>query len=74
MKVKYHEKVERSVVKAITFRILILIADSIVIYALTKRVDITAGVVFVSNISSTILYFIHERAWNNIHWGKKVKK
>lgn len=66
----YHDHVSRSVTKAITFRILIIVADTIVIFALTRRVDLTLGVLFFSNISSTILYFLHERAWNKVHWGK----
>ncbi len=70
---KYFEATKRSLVKAITFRLIILCADSIIIYSLTKRLDITAGVVLFSNVSSTILYFLHERAWNGIHWGKYHK-
>jgi len=66
--------IKRSLVKAITFRMLIIIADTVVIYAITKRVDITTSVVIISNISSTLLYFLHERAWNNIHWGKLSDK
>lgn len=69
----FHEKVSRSVVKAITFRIIIVCADTITIYFFTRRVDLTVGLVIVSNFSSTILYFLHERIWNNIHWGKHAK-
>jgi len=71
---KYYEKTSRSLVIAITFRLIILCADSIIIYWLTRRIDLTAGVVLLSNFSSTILYFLHERAWNGIHWGKYHKK
>lgn len=69
----FHEKVSRSVVKAITFRIVILCADTITIYFFTRRVDLTIGLVIVSNFSSTILYFLHERVWNSITWGKHAK-
>lgn len=66
----FHEKIGRSLVKALTFRSLILVSDSIIIYAITRRLDITLGVMLLSNLSSTGLYFFHERIWNNIHWGK----
>ena len=66
----FHEKHSRSVAKALTYRALIIIADSIVVYLLTRRFDLVAGFVIVSNIYSTVLYFIHERIWNDIHWGK----
>jgi uncharacterized membrane protein len=71
---KYSEKTSRSLVKALTFRAVILVADTVIIYGITKRADVTAGVVLLSNISSTILYFLHERVWNGVHWGKYHKK
>ena len=61
----------RSLVKALTFRILIILADSVVVYAITRRIDITATFVIISNISSTVLYYVHERIWNRISWGKR---
>lgn len=70
MQVKFHEKLKRSVVKAITFRIIILTSDGLIIYALTHRYDVTLGLIFFSNFASTIIYFLHERVWNKIHWGK----
>lgn len=71
---RFHEQVKRSITKAITFRLLILISDGIIIYTITHRYDITLGVIFFSNFASTILYFVHERIWNNIHWGKTKKQ
>lgn len=70
MRVKFHEQVKRSIVKALTFRFLIILSDSTIIYTITHRFDETIGVIFFSNLASTILYFIHERIWNKIHWGK----
>jgi uncharacterized membrane protein len=67
---KFYEHAGRSVVKALTFRALILISDGIIIYTLTHRYDITLSVMFFSNLASTIVYVAHERAWNAIHWGK----
>ncbi len=70
----FHEHLGRSIVKAITFRLLILIADGLIIFGITKRYDIALSVMFFSNLSSTIIYFIHERAWDKIHWGKVGKR
>ena len=66
----FHENHTRSIVKALTYRALIVFSDSIIVYLVTRRYDLTLGFVAVSNIISTALYFLHERAWNNIHWGK----
>ncbi|OGG20232.1 hypothetical protein A3D03_03320 [Candidatus Gottesmanbacteria bacterium RIFCSPHIGHO2_02_FULL_40_13] len=70
---RFYELFHRSIVKAITFRLMILIADGIIIYLITRRYDLTLGVVLFSNISSTIIYIIHERIWNEVHWGKHHK-
>lgn len=74
MAVKFYENIRRSIFKAITFRILILIADGLIIFAITRRYDITLGVIIFSNLSSTIIYIIHERLWNHVHWGKHHRK
>ncbi len=71
---KLHETTERSVVKAITYRGVIMVSDGIIIFAITHRFDATIAVIIASNFASTILYFLHERIWNKIHWGKVVKK
>lgn len=68
----FFEHSSRSLVKALTFRVLILISDSVIIFAITRRYDITLSVIFFSNLFSTVLYFIHERIWNKVHWGKKI--
>jgi uncharacterized membrane protein len=74
MSIKFHENVKRSIVKAITFRTIILCSDGIIVYAITKRFDIALDVIFFSNLASTVIYFLHERLWNNIHWGKEKRK
>lgn len=67
---KFYEKVSRSFAKSITFRVLVLISDSFIIYFITHRFDTTLEVIIFSNIFSTVLYFFHERVWTKIHWGK----
>lgn len=69
--VRFNEHMGRSLIKAITFRILIVIANGIIVYSLTHQYDTTASIMFLSSVSSTALYLIHERVWNNIHWGKE---
>ncbi|QQG47854.1 MAG: DUF2061 domain-containing protein [Candidatus Woesebacteria bacterium] len=72
-KQKFYEHKGRSVIKALTFRFLILCSDSIIIFAITKRLDLTIGVITLSNVASTLIYFLHERLWNHIHWGKVLQ-
>lgn len=70
MKKIFRENVKRSVTKAITFRLLILISDGIIILAITHRFDVALGVIFFSNLASTLMYLFHERIWDGIRWGK----
>lgn len=72
MNKKYNIKIARSLIKSITFRVVIIIMDLSIIYLLTHRLDITLGVTIFTNIGSTILYFLHERVWSKINWGRTV--
>jgi uncharacterized membrane protein len=59
----------RSVVKAITYRGIIICLDFLVIYLLTGKVMTAAAFMIVSNIYTTVAYFLHERVWAGIKWG-----
>ncbi len=61
-------------VKALTYRCIILVLDFSVIYIITGRLEIALGFTLLSNIYSTVAYYIHERIWNRIRWGKVVHK
>lgn len=61
----------RSLTKAITFRLLIIIVNSIIVFCVTHRCDATIMVMIATSISSTILYFLHERVWDRFTWGQK---
>jgi uncharacterized membrane protein len=38
---------------------------------LTRKVTDTVAITIFTNIASTVFYFLHERLWNNISWGKQ---
>ena len=60
---------KRSVVKALTYRAVIIVLDFSVIYLLTRQVDVALGFMVISNIYTTVAYFLHERIWSKIRWG-----
>lgn len=64
-----HPSRKRSVVKAVTYRGIIVCLDFLVIYLLTGKVMTAAAFMIVSNIYTTVAYFLHERAWAGIQWG-----
>ncbi len=60
---------KRSVVKAITYRVIIVCLDFGAIYLFTHRVEVALGFMIVSNVYTTVGYFLHERLWARIRWG-----
>ena len=68
------ETLKRSIIKTITYRIVVLILDFSVIYLLTRRVVVAVSFMIVSNIYTTLAYFFHERIWDKIKWGKIIYK
>jgi adenylylsulfate kinase len=64
------ETLPRSIVKTISYRAVILILDFVSIYLFTRQAKVAFGFMIVSNIYTTIGYFLHERIWDRIKWGK----
>jgi uncharacterized membrane protein len=67
----FKERWARSLTKAITYRVLILILDFTAIYLLTHRYDVAFGFMNISNIYTSLGYYAHERVWNHVAWGKE---
>ena len=59
----------RSVVKAITYRILIMSLDFVTIYLFTGAARIALGFMIASNVYTTLGYLLHERIWARLNWG-----
>ena len=60
---------KRSIIKALTYRVVIVCLDFLAIYVFTHKVEVALGFMIVSNIYTTLGYFLHERAWARIKWG-----
>jgi uncharacterized membrane protein len=59
----------RSMTKAVTYRIAILTLDFLIIYWFTGRYEIAFGFMLLSNIYTSVAYYLHERIWARIRWG-----
>jgi uncharacterized membrane protein len=64
------ETLKRSLVKTISYRAVILVLDFTSIYLFTGQTKVALGFMIVSNVYTTIGYFLHERIWGKIKWGK----
>jgi uncharacterized membrane protein len=60
---------KRSVVKALTYRVVIVCLDFVAIYLFIGKVQVALGFMVVSNVYTTVGYFLHERLWARIRWG-----
>jgi len=67
---KAHDKRTRTIAKAVAYRLLSITADSIVAFFFTRSAVATFAIVAFVNGYSTLLYYIHERVWAHIHWGR----
>ncbi len=65
------EEHKRSISKAVTYRVIIIILDFLVVFLLTGKTEIALSFMIISNIYTTLAYYFHERIWNKIKWGKK---
>jgi uncharacterized membrane protein len=63
-------KKSRSLAKSITWRVLALISTFAVGYFLTGSVAFATSLTLVSNAINFVLYYIHERVWLQIRWGR----
>ena len=63
---------QRSGLKAITWRIIGTADTFIISWAITKE-PVTAGAIASFEVfTKTILYYVHERGWNKVKWGRNV--
>ena len=64
------ENVKRSIVKTISWRVVGTIATVTISYIITGTMALAFSIGGIELISKMVLYFFHERAWNNLKWGK----
>lgn len=68
------ESFQRSVVKTIIYRVVIIVLDFSFIYLFTGQVKVAVGFMVVSNIYTTLGYYFYERIWDKIKWGKQIEQ
>ncbi|MFA5296880.1 MAG: DUF2061 domain-containing protein [Lutibacter sp.] len=64
------EKPIRSIVKAISWRIVGTIDTVVISWIITKELTLALSIGSIEIITKIILYYGHERIWNLIKWRK----
>ena len=67
----YRETNIRSIVKGVTWRILATATTIIIVYIFFGRLDLAIAAGVIETIFKIALYWLHERVWFKIRWGKE---
>ncbi len=64
------EQHKRTLVKTITWRIIALTATIVVVYIYSGDAKGSLVIGFSANLIKMFLYYIHERIWNKVQFGR----
>jgi uncharacterized membrane protein len=62
----------RSFVKSLSYRIWGTLSSAVVVYVITGKGSLAALIAFWETVVKIFIYYLHERAWNNVQWGRRV--
>jgi len=60
----------RSLVKAVSWRITGTIDTFIISWIITGELTLASGIAATEVVTKIVLFWAHERAWNQLSWGK----
>jgi uncharacterized membrane protein len=65
------EKPIRSLLKSISWRIVATLTTIVLVFSLTGNLVVSGSVGLLELVTKTVIYFLHERVWNLISFGRK---
>ncbi len=65
-----HDKPYRSVLKAFSWRLTGTLDTIVISFLISGRIRIALSIGFVELFTKLTLYYLHERAWNRIPFGR----
>lgn len=67
----YRETNFRTIAKGFSWRIFATATTILIVYLFFGRLDLAIAAGIIETISKVLLYYIHDKAWQRIRWGKK---
>ena len=67
----FEETSTRSVVKALSWRIIATLTTAALVFVVTGRFDLAITVGVFEAVAKMVLYFAHERLWNKLGFGRR---
>lgn len=71
-KVVAQDKAWRSVVKTIIWRVIATLTTTSLVYLFTGELALAAEVGALEVVLKLLFYYLHERGWEKVAWGKKA--
>jgi len=62
----------RSIVKALTWRVIATSTTMALAYAVTGDLKVAGAIGMADLVIKLFFYYVHERAWGRIPWGRNV--
>ena len=60
--------------KAVTWRVIATITTMSIVYIYTGEIDLMVGIGILDVLLKLVLYFVHERIWDQVSIGRSVKE
>lgn len=64
------ETPSRSIAKAVSYRVLGSATTGLIVFVLTGKGSLSLGASFLDGVLKIGAYFLHERIWNHISYGR----
>lgn len=61
----------RSIAKAVSWRITGTLDTFVISWIITGSLSLAGGIAVTEVVTKIILYWLHERVWNRINWGRQ---
>lgn len=68
--IKNTNNVQRSVLKTISWRVIGTLDTVFISWLITGKLALAFSIGTIELVTKMLLYFFHERVWENIKWGK----
>ena len=62
----------RTIAKSVTWQMMGLLSMTLVGYLFTHSLTASSGIAIASGATGFVAYFLHERAWSRVHWGRSI--
>lgn len=62
----------RAFIKALSWRLSGTLVTILLAYFFTRKIEVALAIGGLEAVTKILLYYVHERVWNSIHFGKKL--